>query len=103
MAYRVETSADYWADIDEAFPSQRGPNSEPSRTDYETIEHPRIVTVFAERFDQLLQFIVGRPDYREHNYLGALVPIIVARGQLRTDGVVELLEAIIEIDWSEFS
>ena len=70
---------------------------------YENFEHPEIVKVFAERFDQLPQFIVGRPDYREHNYTGILAPIIVARAQLRTDGVIELLEAIIEVDWSKFS
>ncbi|MCP4226422.1 MAG: hypothetical protein GY926_18555 [bacterium] len=103
MAYPVETSERYWADIDGAFPAERGPEGEPARSDYETLEHPRIVAIFAEGFEQLPQFIVGRADYREHNYLGVLVPIIVVRAQLRTDGVVELLEAIIEGDWSEFS
>jgi len=103
MTYPVQTTADYWAGIDAALPAQRGPSGEPSRADYETIEHPRIVAVFAERFDHLPQFIVGRPDYREHNYMGVLVPLIVVRGQRRSDGVVELLEAIIETDWTQFS
>ena len=98
-SYPVVTSPDYWAGIEQTFPAERGPGNSPSVADYKTIEHSQIVNVFAERFDQLPQFIVGRPDYREHNYFGQIVYLIVVRAQLRRDGTVELLEAIIDTEW----
>ncbi len=101
MVYRVDTGSDYWARIHSAFPAQRGPLGEPSLADYEEIKHPRIVAVFAENFDQLHQFVVGRPDYREHWHLGTVVPLIVVQAQLRSDGTVELLRAIIESEWPD--
>lgn len=101
-SYPVITSADYWANIKAALPAERGPDGRPSFADYELVEHPQIVNVFAERFDQLPQFIVGRSDYREHNYFGRLTYLIVVRAQLRQDGIVELLEAIVDDDWPEY-
>lgn len=98
-SYPVLTSADYWASIQAAFPAERGADGTPSFDDYEEIEHPQVVNVFAERFDQLPQFIVGRADYREHYYFGRIVYLIVVRAQLRQDGTVELLEAIVDTDW----
>ena len=50
--------------MEAALPAQRRPDGRPSFADYKSIGHPQIVNVFAERFDQLPQFIVGpcRPD-----------------------------------------
>ena len=103
MPRLVEASADYWSDVSRSFPDERGPAGEPCRADYEQLEHPRIAAAFASDFDEMHQFITGRPDYREHAHIGLLAPIVLVRAQLRADGVVELLEAIIDTDWSRFS
>ena len=103
MTRRVAASADYWADVARSFPEERGPSGAPCRADYEVLEHPRIADAFATGFDQMHQFIAGRPDYREHAHFGVLAPIVLVRAQLRIDGIIELVEAVIDTDWSRFA
>ncbi len=84
--------------LDAQLGEERGPNGEPSRIDFLRFELPAIEDDFALRFDELLEVIPGRLDYRQVITTGRLVPAIAIVGQLTADGSVLLLG--IELDVS---
>jgi hypothetical protein len=74
----------------------RGPNGEPSATDFLVIDLPEIVDTFAVGFDELPEVIEGLPSARIYIGAGALVSGVAVYGVEVADGVVELIG--VEID-----
>jgi hypothetical protein len=97
----VRASAAFFEDLDRQLRPERGPNGEPSRTDFQALELLDIVERFATGFDELPPLIEGRTDYRVLMSTGPLVRIYSVIGQLRPDGAVELLALDVDLgtDW----
>ncbi len=77
--------------LDQQLGSERGPNGEPTATDFLLADLPPIAERFSTEFDELIQPIPGRPDYRSALSAGVLVPRILVTGVLDADGGVTLL------------
>jgi hypothetical protein len=60
----VRATLDFFHDLDPQLPSERGPDGEPSTSDFQTFELLDIVEEFAVDFDELPALIPGRDDYR---------------------------------------
>ena len=56
----------------------------------------RIVETFATQFDELLELIPGRADYRIVIGVGVVVARFAVIGQLARDGAVELVQLDID-------
>jgi len=99
--YEVRASSDFFLDLDRQLGSERGPNGEPSTTDFQTFDLFDIVEEFATGFDDLPALIPGRSDYRVLMSTGTLVRIYSVVGQLRPDGAVELIALDLDLgtDW----
>lgn len=100
--YQVRASAAFFEDLDRQLRSERGPNGEPSTTDFQAFELLDIIERFATGFDDLPPLITGRNDYRILVSTGPLVRIYSAIGQLRPDGAVELIALDLDLgtDWT---
>lgn len=96
---QVRATYAFFEDLDRQLGPERGPNGEPSRADFQTIELLRIVDLFAERFDDLPELIPGRSDYRVLLSSGVLVRALNVVGQLAPDGAVELVAIDIDTAW----
>lgn len=94
--YEVRGAASFFEDLDRRLPNERGPNGEPSRTDFQTFELLNIVERFATGFDDLPELIPRRSDYRVLITTGILVRAYSVVGQLRPDGAIELIA--LEVD-----
>ena len=99
--YQVRASASFFEDLDRQLRPERGPNGEPSTTDFQTFELLDIIERFATSFDDLPSLIPGRSDYRVLMSTGPLVRIYSVVGQLRPDGAVELITLDLDLgtDW----
>jgi len=86
----VRVDPQFFADLDAQLRSTRGPNGEPSATDFLLIDLPSIADAFAEGFDQLPQMYPDRNDYRYLVSTGRLVRAAVIVGQLVPDGSIVL-------------
>ena len=97
----VRASAAFFEDLDRQLRPERGPNGEPSRTDFQAFELLDIVERFATGFDELPPLIEGGTDYRVLMSTVPLVRIYSVIGQLRPDGAVELLALDVDLgtDW----
>ena len=97
----VRASAAFFEDLDRQLGTERRPNGEPSRTDFQTFELLDIVERFATGFDDLPTLIEVRRDYRVLMSTGPLVRIYSVIGQLRSDGAIELLALDLDLgsDW----
>jgi hypothetical protein len=95
----VRATYGFFEDLDRQLGPERGPNGEPSITDFHTIELLRIVDRFAEQFDELPELIQGRSDYRVLPTSGVLVRSINVVGQLAPDGAIELVSIDADLDW----
>lgn len=82
--------------LDLQFGPDRGPNGEPSATDFLVIDLPEIVDAFALGFDELPEVIEGLRSARVYIGAGALVSGVAVYGVEVADGVVELIG--VEID-----
>lgn len=100
--YEVRATAAFFEDLDRQLRSERGPNGEPSTTDFQTFELIDIIERFATGFDDLPPLIPGRDDYRILVSTGPLVRIYSVIGQLRPDGAVELIALDLDLgtDWT---
>jgi hypothetical protein len=81
--------------------TDRGPGGEPSRIDFELHDLVMIFEVFASRWDELPEFIPGRPDYRVLIARGVLVRAYSVYAGLTVDDVVELLSLEIDTSWPD--
>jgi hypothetical protein len=92
----VRVDPQFFAELDAQLGEARGPNGEPSASDFMLIELPTIAEAFAERFDELLSMYPERDDYRYLVAGGRLVYAVVVVGQLIDDDSICLFG--IEID-----
>jgi hypothetical protein len=94
----VRATREFFDDLDAQLGTERGPNGEPSANDFQVIELFPIIERFASGFDELPEFIVGRPEYRVLITAGLLLPRIAVTAQLAPDGAIELVA--LDIDMS---
>ena len=87
----VRPTRSFYDDLYRRFPVGRGPQGEPSRLDFELYELPKLFRDIADRWDDLLEPIPDRPDYRTFVSVGVLVAALSIDAQLGRDGVIELL------------
>jgi hypothetical protein len=92
----VRVDPQFFAELDAQLGDTRGPNGEPSSSDFLLIDLPSIADAFAESFDELPAMYAGREDYRYLVVTGSLVAAAVVVGQLVGDGSIVLFG--IEID-----
>lgn len=92
----VRVDQQFFSDLDAQLRDSRGPNGEPSASDFLLLDLPTIADVFAESFDDLPAMFDGRADYRYLVTTGSLVVAAVVVGQLVADGTIVLVG--IEID-----
>ena len=59
----VRVADSFFAGIDAQFRPERGPDGEPSATDFIVVDLPAIVEEFAARFDDLPEAIEGLPRF----------------------------------------
>lgn len=69
----VRVDAPFFAELDAQLGQARGPNGEPSVTDFLMIDLPTIFDAFAEDFDDFPTLFSGRHDYRYLVTTGKLV------------------------------
>jgi hypothetical protein len=89
--HEVRAAPSFFEDLDRQLRSERGPNGEPSTTDFQTFELLNIVERFRTGFDDLPELLPDRSDYRVLIATGDLIRAYTVVGQLRPDGAVELL------------
>jgi hypothetical protein len=94
----VRAGPSFFDDLDRQLGSERGPNGEPSATDFLVIEVPAIVERFATSFDALPEAVEGVAEARMAIATGPLVRAFAVYGVLMDDDSVELVG--IEIDLS---
>ena len=92
----VRVAPHFFDELDAIFGPGRGPNGEPSSTDFLLIDLPLIADAFAERFAELQPMFADRDDYRLLVATGSLAKAALVTGQLLADGSIVLIE--IEID-----
>lgn len=81
----------FFDDLDRQLDQERGPNGEPSATDFLVMDLPAIVERFAERFDTLPEVRVGEPAVRVAVGTGVLVAAFAIYGVELADGSIELI------------
>ncbi len=84
--------------LDQQLGEHRGPNGEPSATDFLLVDLPSIADLFATGFEQLMTPIPDRPDYRAALLVGTLVPRVLVTGVLDTDGTVNLISVRFDLN-----
>ncbi len=92
----VRVDQQFFTELDAQLGETRGPNGEPSASDFLLIELPTIAETFGERFDELLRLYPERDDYRYLVAGGRLVYAVVVVGQLINEDTISLFG--IEID-----
>ena len=88
---RVRVAKEVFDTIDDTFGEERVPNGEPSVNDFLSIELFSIADAFADRFEDLPEFIDGRGDVRLLVAAGTLVPVVAVLGRVDPDGSIELI------------
>ena len=92
MARRqVRVTAGFFDQLDAQLPAERGPQGEPSVTDFIAVVLPTIIDRFAEQFDDLPELVVGVAATRMFVGPGVLVRAIAVYGLLSDDDVVDLV------------
>lgn len=92
----VRVSQAFFDQLDEQLPSERGPEGDPSATDFVVIELSAVVERFASGFDNLPEVIEGAPGARMLIAPGLLVRVFAVFGVLMIDGSVELVGITLE-------
>ncbi len=93
----VRVDQQFFTELDAQLGETRGPNGEPSASDFLLIELPTIAETFGERFDELLRLYPERDDYRYLVAGGRLVYAVVVVGQLIDDDTLSLFGAEIDL------
>ena len=73
---QVRATVAFFEDLDRQLPAERSADA-PSRSDFEAYDLLELIEVFASRFDDLPEFIPGRPDYR----------VLISRGRGHRHGL----------------
>lgn len=92
----IRVDSQFFVELDDQLGESRGPNGEPSASDFLLIELPTISDAFAEHFDEFLAVYPDRDDYRYLVVAGKLFKAALVVGQLMADGSVVLIS--IDID-----
>jgi hypothetical protein len=92
----VRVDSQFFVELDAQLGEHRGPNGEPSSSDFLLLDLPPIAEEFAERFNSLPSMYAKRSDYRYLVATGRLVAAALIVGQLTNDGTIALVS--IEID-----
>ena len=93
----VRVADSFFARLDEQLGEERGPEGEPSSTDFLVIDLPRIVERFATQFDRLPSGSGGVDSVRMVIGTGALVRAFVVFGVEVAEGVVELIDVELDV------
>ncbi len=99
----VRPTRDFYLQLDRQLPSERGPDGQPSRIDFELYELVPILERFANGWDNLPPLIPGRDDYRALVSTGHVVRALAVHGQLAPDGAIELVCLRIDTTWPDDS
>lgn len=94
---RVRVAESFFEQLDRLLPVDRGPNGEPSATDFLVIDLPSIVDQFATGFDALPEIIEGVPSARMLINAGRLVARFVVFGLESADGSIDLIGLDVEL------
>jgi hypothetical protein len=97
----VRPTRRFYNDLHRQLGPERGPGGEPSRVDFELYDLVMIFEVFATRWDELPEFIRGRPQYRVLIAPGVLVRAYTVYAALTRDGAIELLSLGIDTSWPD--
>jgi hypothetical protein len=100
-ARHVRPTRQFYNDLHRQLGPERGPAGEPSRIDFELYDLLMIFEVFSKRWEELPEFIPGRPQYRVLINPGVLVRSYRVYAALTADGSVELLSLRIDTSWPE--
>jgi len=95
----VRPLPEFFRSLDEQLTDERGPQGEPSRYDFLSLELPEIIEAFATGWDDLPQQIPGRPDYRILIGTGRLVPAYSVEAQFTRTGTIEMVRVRLELTW----
>lgn len=102
MTPSVRVDPHFFAELDAQLGETRGPNGEPSVSDFLLVELPTLSAVFSERFDDLPALYPDRDDYRYLVATGLLVPAVTITAQLVDDGSIVLFGIDIDLTaWPE--
>jgi hypothetical protein len=96
----VRATRGFFDDLDRQLPAERGDDGRPSRADFQALDLLRIVEEFATGFDEMLELIPGRPQYRVLIGTGTVVQAFSVIAQLAPDGAVELTQLDIDTELS---
>ena len=96
-AQTVRVAESFFEQLDALLPADRGPNGEPSATDFLVIDLPAIVDQVATEFDDLPEIIEGVPSARMLINTGRLVNQFVVYGLEAPDGSVDLIGIDVEV------
>ena len=97
---RVDTG--FFTELDAQLGGSRGPNGEPSASDFLLVDLPTLSEVFAERFEELPALYADRDDYRYVVATGLLVRAATITAQLVPDGSIVLFGVDIDLEtWPE--
>ena len=87
----VRVSGDFFDQLDRQLPAERGPNGEPSASDFVGIDLPVVIERFASGFDELPEAVPGVSTARVIVGTGKVVEFFVVYGLLLDDDAIELI------------
>ena len=93
----IRVDPHFFAELDNQLSESRGPNGEPSASDFLVIDLPTISDAFAEHFDEFPAVYPDRDDYRYLVVTGKLVKAALVIGQLMADGSIVLISIDIDL------
>lgn len=93
---QVRVTAGFFDQLDAQLPAERGPQGEPSATDFVAVVLPTIIDRFAEQFDDLPELMPGVAATRMFIGPGVLVHAIAVYGLLSDDDVIDLVAIAID-------
>jgi len=87
----VRVAESFFDELDLQLSRERGPNGEPSATDFLVVDLPAVVEVFAAEFDSLPESIGGVGSMRMFIGTSTLTNAFVVYGIETSAGVIELI------------
>lgn len=90
MTREVRVTVGFLEQLDAQLRPERGPNGEPSATDFIEVSLANIIARFAEEFDKMPEAVPGVPSTRMFIGPGVVVRSVVVYGVLVND-IVELI------------